>query len=200
LLIVSFGVLVFTGFMLAFPDAFWVRGLVAVFGSAVGILRGPVHRVAAVFLVGLSIYHVGYRLFTERGRSFARDIRMRRTDVRDMFTVLRHNLGRKVSKPIFGQFSYVEKVEYWSVVWGTAIMAVTGVALWFESRFMGWFSKLFVDACDTIHYMEAWLALLAILVWHFYAVMFDPDVSPMNVTWITGMREEEHGEAKNDGA
>ncbi|HEX7629520.1 MAG TPA: cytochrome B, partial [Candidatus Methylomirabilis sp.] len=42
-----------------------------------------------------------------------------------------------------------------------------------------------------IHYYEAWLAALAILVWHFYFVIFNPDVYPMNWTWLTGRISEE---------
>ena len=43
-----------------------------------------------------------------------------------------------------------------------------------------------VDINETIHYYEAWLAFLAIVVWHFYYVIFNPDVYPMNFAWITG--------------
>ena len=38
-----------------------------------------------------------------------------------------------------------------------------------------------VDVALTIHYYEAILACLAIVVWHFYHVIFDPDVYPL--TW-----------------
>jgi hypothetical protein len=37
-----------------------------------------------------------------------------------------------------------------------------------------------VDVALTIHYYEAILACLAIIVWHFYHVIFDPDVYPLN--------------------
>jgi hypothetical protein len=37
-----------------------------------------------------------------------------------------------------------------------------------------------VDVALTIHYYEALLACLAIVVWHFYHVIFDPDVYPLN--------------------
>jgi hypothetical protein len=42
-----------------------------------------------------------------------------------------------------------------------------------------------------IHYYEAILATLAIVVWHFYAVIFDPDVYPLKWTLING-RAPEH--------
>ena len=47
-----------------------------------------------------------------------------------------------------------------------------------------------------IHYYEAILASLAILVWHFYFVFLNPDVFPMNKAWIKGVltREEMENE------
>ena len=36
------------------------------------------------------------------------------------------------------------------------------------------------------------LATLAILVWHFYQVFFDPDVYPMNWAWWDGQMPVEH--------
>jgi hypothetical protein len=55
-----------------------------------------------------------------------------------------------------------------------------------------------VDIATTIHFYEAILATLAILVWHFYQVIFDPDVYPMNLAWFDGKMSkeqfhEEHG-------
>jgi hypothetical protein len=37
-----------------------------------------------------------------------------------------------------------------------------------------------------IHYYEAWLATLVIVVWHFYGVIFRLDVYPMSRVWLTG--------------
>ena len=37
-----------------------------------------------------------------------------------------------------------------------------------------------------MHFYEAVLATLAIVVWHFYFVIFDPLVYPMDSAWITG--------------
>jgi len=37
-----------------------------------------------------------------------------------------------------------------------------------------------------IHFYEAWLAALTIVVWHLYYMIFDPETYPMNWSWITG--------------
>jgi hypothetical protein len=43
-----------------------------------------------------------------------------------------------------------------------------------------------VDAASVIHYYEAWLATLAILIWHFFFVVFHPEEYPMALSWVTG--------------
>lgn len=197
LLASSFILLVVTGFVLKFPDAWWVRGLREMGGTFFFDLRGLLHRVAAVVMVGTAFYHLYYVAFTERGRQFIRDIMVRGQDLKDLWTVLRYNVGRTRQRPAFGRFNYVEKSEYWALVWGTVIMTVTGVVLWFENTFMGAFSKLFVDVNETVHYYEAWLAFLAIVVWHVYYVIFNPDVYPMNLTWLTGTVTEEEMEKEH---
>jgi cytochrome b subunit of formate dehydrogenase len=103
---------------------------------------------------------------------------------------MRFNLGMSTVRARFGRFSYIEKSEYWALVWGTMIMGATGVILWFDNTFIGLLTKLGWDVARTIHYYEAWLATLAIIVWHLYFVIFNPDVYPMNVAWWKGTLTE----------
>jgi hypothetical protein len=42
-----------------------------------------------------------------------------------------------------------------------------------------------------VHFYEAILATFSILIWHFYFVIFDPDVYPVKWTALTG-RAPEH--------
>jgi cytochrome b subunit of formate dehydrogenase len=188
-LLVSFVALVVTGFMLHYPEAWWVQGMRRL-SDRLFDLRGLIHRIAAVVLVAASLFHLYYLAGTARGRALFRDILPRPKDARDAAGVLLHNLGLSREKPRFGRFSYIEKSEYWAVVWGTFIMGVTGVILWFEDTFIGMFTKLGWDIARTVHFYEAWLATLAILVWHLYYVLLNPDVYPMNLAWLTGTLSE----------
>jgi len=184
-LLVSFVVLVITGFMLHYPDAWWVawlRGL----GDDVFDLRSTLHRIAGVVMTIASLYHLGYITLTARGRRLVADLFPRARDVADAFQMLRYNLGLSRRRPAFGRFSYIEKSEYWALVWGTIVMVATGVIMWFENTFIGLFTKLGWDIARTVHFYEAWLATLAIIVWHIYYVIFNPDVYPMNTAWWTG--------------
>lgn len=194
-LAISFALLVITGFMLRYPEAWWVVAIRHVSDHAF-LLRGLIHRIAGVALIGAGLWHIGYLALTAEGRQLFRDLLPRKRDLTDPWAVLRYNLGLAKDKPQFGRFSYIEKAEYWALIWGTVLMGVTGVILWFENTSMGLFTKLGFDISRTVHFYEAVLATLAIIAWHFYFVIFNPDVYPMNLAWLTGrvsereMREE----------
>lgn len=189
-LLVSFLTLVITGFMLRYPDSWWVIGLRS-FIPMLFELRSWVHRVAGVVMVLAGVYHLYYVFFTAEGRGLIRDLAPKISDLTDAVAVLKYNLGISPDKPQFGRFSYIEKSEYWALVWGTIVMAVTGMVMWFDNTFLGMITKLGYDISRTVHFYEAWLATLAILVWHFYYVLFNPDTYPMNLTWLKGTITEQ---------
>ena len=84
-------------------------------------------------------------------------------------------------------------------IWiSTLVTAITGLVLWFENFTLTWLPGWVPEAATVLHFLEAILATLAILIWHFYFVIFDPAVYPMDTTWLTGKppfaRAEERGE------
>ena len=188
-LVISFVLLVITGFMLRYPEAWWVGGIRNLSANAFE-WRSLLHRVAGVVLVVAGVWHTGYLAFTKPGRELFLALLPRWRDVTDPWKVLRYNVGLAADKPAFGRFSYIEKTEYWALVWGTILMGVTGAVLWFDNTSMGFFTKLGFDIARAIHFYEAILATLAIIVWHFYFVIFNPDVYPMNLAWLTGRMSE----------
>lgn len=188
-LLVSFITLVITGFMLRYPDAWWVVAIRNL-SSNIFDLRGLLHRIAAVVMIAASVYHLYYIFFTERGKQLIFDLMPKIQDIYDAIAMFKYNLGLSNYKPPFGRFSYIEKSEYWALVWGTVVMGATGFIMWFDNTFIGLLTKLGYDVARTIHFYEAWLATLAIVVWHFYYVMFNPDVYPMSLAWLTGTLTE----------
>ena len=189
-LMLSFTLLVVTGFMLRYPEAWWVIAIRNVSARAFE-WRGWIHRLAGVAILAAGVWHIGYLAFTKPGRSLLRDLLPRWRDVTDPLAVLKYNLGLAPTKPAFPRFCYIEKAEYWAMAWGTILMGLTGAILWFENTSIGLFSKTGFDISRTIHFYEAVLATLAIIVWHFYFVIFNPDVYPMNLAWLTGRMSEE---------
>ena len=182
----SFMVLVVSGFALAWPDSIFGK----LFGPSEDVRR-IIHRIAAVIMMAIGLYHLAYMTFTREGRKGLRDFWVRISDARDLITVVRYYLGLSKEKPQFGRFSYAEKIEYWAGMWGTIVMAITGLMIWYSVAVAAWIPRWWIDVATTVHYYEAILATLAILIWHIYHVIFDPDVYPMNWAWFDGKMSEE---------
>jgi cytochrome b subunit of formate dehydrogenase len=187
ILLSSFIILVLTGFALKFPNS-WLADVLAM-GEK---LRSITHRVAGVILIGAGIYHLFYLAMTKEGRRLICDFAPRPKDAFDALATMRYYLGLGGEKPRFGRFNYAEKAEYWALVWGTALMAVTGVMMWANVSTGNLLARWWVDVATAIHFYEAILATLAIVVWHFYQVFLDPDVYPMNWAWWDGKMPAEH--------
>ncbi|MGB2604489.1 MAG: cytochrome c3 family protein [Candidatus Sulfotelmatobacter sp.] len=188
--ILSFPTLVFTGFALKYPEAWWARPLLLWEGHLA--FRGIVHRTAAVVLVAATVYHVIHLAVVRRDRMFLKAMLPELKDATDLVQVLLYNLGLTKTEPRFAKFNYAEKVEYWAFMWGTVVMTVSGCLLWFNNFTLRHFPKWVSDAATAVHYYEALLATFSILLWHFYMVMFDPLVYPMDTAWLNGKVPADH--------
>lgn len=182
--ILSFPTLVFTGFALKYPEAWWTRPLLLWEGHVA--FRGAVHRAAAVVLIASTIYHVIHLAVNRRDRLFLKAMLPQWKDMTDLLQVFSYNLGLTKIEPRFTKFNYAEKVEYWAFIWGTVVMTASGFLLWFNNFTLRHFPKWVSDAATAVHYYEALLATFSILLWHFYMVIFDPLVYPMDTAWLNG--------------
>jgi formate dehydrogenase gamma subunit len=188
--ILSFPMLVFTGFALKYPEAWWARPILLWEGHFA--VRGAVHRCAAVLLIASTLYHVIHLAANRRDRLFLKAMMPRIKDATDLVHVFSYNLGLTKIEPRFGKFNYAEKLEYLAFMWGTLVMTVSGLLLWFNNFTLRYFPKWVSDAATAIHYYEALLATFAILIWHSYMVIFDPLVYPMDTAWINGKVPADH--------
>jgi cytochrome b subunit of formate dehydrogenase len=187
-LLLSFFVLVLTGFALKYPTS-WLS--VMFLNESV---RSIVHRVAGVLLITVSLFHVWYVSAKPEGRRLIKDMLPDWKDVTDVRDAFRYYLGYSEQRPMFRRFSYAEKAEYWALVWGMFVMANTGLMAWFKIGIGERIPGYWIDVAITIHWYEAILATLAIIVWHLYGVIFDPDAYPMNWAWYDGKMSIEHYE------
>jgi formate dehydrogenase gamma subunit len=186
----SFILLAITGFALKYPEAWWVKFL-----SGIGLeepVRRVLHRIMAVLLIACGIYHVVYLFLTRRGRQEWKALLPARSDCADLSATMKYHTGASSQEPEYGRYDYSQKAEYWALIWGTIAMIATGLILWFPAQFAPILPRWAVTAAQTIHLYEAWLATLAILVWHFFFVIFHPEEYPMSWTWITGKISLEH--------
>jgi cytochrome b subunit of formate dehydrogenase len=184
LLLSSFMVLVYTGFALTYPEAAWATPLLH-WEDSLG-LRGGIHRAAAVVMVLAFVVHFIHLLINARARACIWEMLPCREDWVEFRERMRYYAGRRKDPPHAPRLGYPEKVEYLALLWGSLIMVITGVLLWFESLILRWLPTWVADVATVVHFYEAILASLAILVWHFYFVIFDPVVYPMDTTWLTG--------------
>ncbi len=190
LVVLSFPVLVITGFALKFPESWWAQPTLR--WESRFAFRGTVHRAAAVVLIAALVYHAIHLIVSRRDRVILRFLRPRVQDLSDLVGVVRYNLGLAQQPPRFGKFNYSEKIEYWAFIWGAVVMSVSGFLLCFNNFTLRHFPKWVADAATAVHYYEAILATLSILLWHFYTTIFDPDVYPMDRSWLTGKTSADH--------
>jgi mono/diheme cytochrome c family protein len=109
-------------------------------------------------------------------------------DARDLLRDLAFNLGLRKTRARPGRYSYVEKAEYFALVWGTLIMILTGFMMWNPIATANLLPGEAIPAAKSAHGNEAVLAVLAILLWHFYHV----HIRHFNRSMFTGVltREE----------
>ncbi|MFQ5694609.1 MAG: hypothetical protein ACE5HB_01315, partial [Terriglobia bacterium] len=109
LVMVSFALLVYTGFALTYPESWWARPVIGWEGS-LG-LRGLVHRVSAVVLLAAFGFHLTHLWRSRRARACIARMRPGREDWHELKQRLRYYLGRSREMPRSGKLGYVEKSE-----------------------------------------------------------------------------------------
>ncbi len=186
LLILSFTTLAFTGLAQKYSGA-WVsqailRGLGGVENAR------TIHHAAAALMMFEVIYHVvvtGYKVVVRRSRM---TMLPTLTDVRDAVQSLLYNVGMRKQRPQGERYTFEEKAEYWALIWGTAIMALTGFMMWNPIATTNLLPGQVIPAAKAAHGAEAVLAVLAIILWHMYGV----HVKRFNRSmWIGTMTEAE---------
>ncbi len=182
----SFIVLSITGLPQRYPLSFWADPVLGVFG---GIEPARlIHRGAATVFILISIYHfvaTGYRIYVRRVRlsmlpSFQ--------DAVDMVNSIRYNLRLTRQHPKLPRFNFAEKMEYWSIIWGGVLMTITGLMLWNPIATTRFLPGEYIPAAKAAHSAEALLAVLAIIIWHFYFVHF----KKFNQAMFTGRMPRQH--------
>ncbi len=193
ILILSFTILAITGLAQKYAGAGISQGIITGFGG-IEITR-IIHRIAATVFVLQSIYHfviAGYKVFVKR---YEATMIPGIKDAKDALDTLTYNLGISKQAPKMPRYNFMEKLEYWAMIWGLVLMGLTGFMLWNPILTARVLPGQFIPAAKVAHGMEAVLAVLAILIWHFYNV----HIKHWNWSMIKGtmnrhQMEEEHAE------
>ncbi len=192
-LIISFTVLALTGLPQKYSLAPISQAIINALGGIDAIRI--IHRVAATIFVLEAVYHLvvaGYKVIVLRLQaSMVPGIK----DGKDAFQWFFYNLGLRKDHPKMPRYNFMEKMEYWAMIWGLVLMGLTGFMLWNPISTARLLPGQFIPAAKAAHGAEAVLAVLAIIIWHFYNV----HLKRWNWSMIRGTlsreeMEEEHGE------
>jgi len=168
LMLLSFTTLAITGLIQKFAVSPISIAIVRLWGGVENVRA--THHVAATVLMLIVIFHlvdIGYKAFVLRRRL---SMLPALQDVRDAWLAFIYNLGLGKSRPQMGRYTFEEKAEYWALIWGTMIMALTGFMMWNPLATLRILPGDFIPAAKAAHGAEAILAVLAIIVWHMYGV------------------------------
>jgi formate dehydrogenase gamma subunit len=190
-LILSFSVLGLTGLIQKYASADISEFLIRTFGGIEG--TRIIHRVAAAIFLIEVVYHLivlGYKLYIQRVEaSMLPGVK----DIRDVIQFVGYNLGLTKDHPKMGRFNFAEKAEYWAMIWGAFAMGLTGLMLWNPISTANILPGEFIPAAKAAHGLEAVLAVLAIILWHFYNVHIKMwNWAMFNGTLSEKEMEEEH--------
>lgn len=167
-MVVSFTLLAVTGLPQRYAQSAVAETLIGVLGGIE--MARIVHRGAAIVFILVTMYHFWHllhKIFVLRARpSMLPAIR----DFVDFLAAVRYNLCLSQVRPKLPRYNFMEKIEYWSLVWGSALMIVTGFLLWNPVTATRVLPGEFIPAAKMAHSAEALLAVLAVIIWHFYSV------------------------------
>jgi cytochrome b subunit of formate dehydrogenase len=198
-LLISFTVLGLTGLVQKFAFSSLSERLIGVLGGIQ--MTRVIHRAAAIMFALLTVYHaivLAYKFFVRRVQMTMMPVPK---DVADALNSILHGLCLRKDPPPMPRYNFSEKLEYWALIWGGLIMLLTGFMLWNPLITTLFLPGQFIPAAKAAHGGEAVLAVLAIIVWHFYNV----HLRMFNKSMFTGkltrhQMEEEHSLEWNDFA
>ncbi|MBI5954986.1 MAG: cytochrome b/b6 domain-containing protein [Chloroflexi bacterium] len=186
--LVSFTVLGFTGLPQKFPLSPISLGIFKVLGGIEATRL--VHHTSAIVMMIVSVFHVLevlYRIIVLRTPiSMIPWI----SDAVHVYEDVLYYLGLRKHKAYYGRYSYAEKAEYLALLWGTIVMGLTGFMMWNPISTLRILPGEAVPAAKAAHGGEAILAVLAIIIWHFYHV----HIKHFNKSMFTGKLSHEEME------
>ena len=205
LMAMSFFGLTLTGLPLMYADLPWAQHLADFLGGVPG--AGMLHRGFAILLIVNMVIHFAglpkrVKWHGVRGTLKVmfgpKSLLPRLKDVKDCMGMFRYFLiGGK--QPKFDRWAYWEKFDYMAEVFGTGIIGITGLLLWFPQFFAQWLPGWVFNIATLIHGYEALLAIVFIFTVHFFNANLRPGKFPVDDVIFTGRMPEEEFKEERDG-
>ncbi len=184
ILVLSVFVLLITGLPQKYRDLSWSQDLLST-PSRLDLIR-QIHHIAAIVLTLEALYHLGRAVYLMARRRMSADMFPNMQDVHDAWRMTQYLLFLRKDKPAYGKYNFEQKVTYWFLFFGLAIMGVSGFIIWFPAQFTQFLPGGVVPASKMAHSAEALIAAIFIIVWHFYHV----HIERLNLSIFTGRLSE----------
>jgi formate dehydrogenase subunit gamma len=152
----------------------------------VNLIR-QIHHIAAIILALEVAYHIVRIILLMVRRKLPGDLLPVWQDVRDAWQMLQYLLFLRKDKPKFGRYNFEQKVTYWFIFFGVAIMGISGLIIWFPVWFTQFLPGGVVPAAKLAHSTEAVVMAIFIIIWHVYHV----HIERLNLSMFTGRVSED---------
>jgi formate dehydrogenase gamma subunit len=183
-LILSTFALLATGLPQKYRDMSWSQDLLST-PERLELIR-QIHHIAAIILAFEAIYHIGRAIYLMTRRKMSAAMFPNMQDVSDAWNMLLYLVFLRKTKPAFGKYNFEQKVTYWFLFFGFALMGISGFIIWFPVQFTQFLPGGVVPASKMAHSTEAVVAGIFIVVWHLYPV----HIERLNLSIFTGRLSE----------
>ncbi len=192
ILLLSFGILLLTGLPQKYRTASWSQYILSTPDRVKAIQT--IHHIAAVFLILLVLYHIGNGIVLLARRKLSGDIFPNLQDGKDAWKMVKFLLFISKERPVYGKYNFEQKVTYWFLFFGIGIMVVTGLILLFPIFVTRFMPGGIIPAALMAHSTEAIVAMIFVVIWHFYHVHFER----LNLSIFTGKLNEDEMKKYHD--
>lgn len=184
ILILSTFVLLVTGLPQKYRDMSWSQDLLST-PERLELIR-QIHHIAAIILALEAIYHLGRAIYLLARRRMPADMFPNMQDIKDAWHMMQYLLFLRKDKPAFGKYNFEQKVTYWFLFFGFAMMGISGFIIWFPVQFTQFLPGGVVPASKMAHSTESVVAAIFIVIWHIYHV----HIERLNLSIFTGRLSE----------
>jgi formate dehydrogenase gamma subunit len=179
----TFILLVVTGLPQIYHRSDFALAIIRFFGGIQ--MTRYIHRTVGVIMIILMLAHL-LRAVTRAVRRRRLPIMVpTRQDFRDTLQTVRHHLFGE-AHPRFGKFDFGQKYEYWGLLLGGSLMSVTGLVLLFPDLLSHVLPGTLLAVAKVVHGLEGTFAVLVIVIWHSWGVIFRPEIFPLDTGIFTG--------------
>ena len=185
LLILTVLLLLLTGLPQKYRSTEWSQQILSTPERVASLQQ--IHHITAIFLGVLVVYHLFNAFYLMFRRRLSADMFPNLQDVKDAWHTLLYLLFIKKTRPGFGKYNFEQKVTYWFVFFGIAILGASGLVLRYPEIVTRFLPGGIIPAAKLAHSNEALVLAIFILIWHFYHV----HIERLNLSIFTGWLNSE---------